>query len=66
MTKLDGQLKREISIKGQPFVVTLTAAGFKLTSKGRRNGLELAWEDLVSGDAAMASALNASLSQATH
>ena len=65
MTKLDGQLKREISIKGQPFVVTLTATGFKLTAKGRRNGLELVWADLISGDAAMATALNASLAPAS-
>ena len=29
--------------------------------KGKRNGLEIAWKDLVSGDAALATALNASL-----
>jgi len=29
--------------------------------KGRRNGLELAWTALASGDAALATALNASL-----
>lgn len=64
MTKLDRPLKREISVKGQPFVVTFDANGVKITQKGRRNGLELAWKDLVSGDAALSSALNASLDAA--
>jgi len=32
-----------------------------LTKKGRRKGIEIAWKDLVSGDAAMTTALNASL-----
>jgi hypothetical protein len=31
--------------------------------KGRRKGLELAWNDLVTGEAALATALNASLGQ---
>lgn len=65
MTRLDGQLKREISIKGKPFVITLTPEGVKLTQKGRRKGLALAWDDLVSGEAAIATALNASLAQVT-
>jgi hypothetical protein len=29
--------------------------------KGRRKGVEIAWKDLVSGEAALAAALNASL-----
>lgn len=61
MTRLDGPLKREIDIRGKAHVVTLTPEGFKLTQKGRRIGLQIAWADLVSGDAAMAAALNASL-----
>jgi hypothetical protein len=64
MTKLDRPLKREISVKGQPFVVTFDANGLKITQKGRRNGLELTWNDLVSGDAALSSALHASLDAA--
>lgn len=64
MTKLEGPLRRELSIKGLPHVITLTPDGFKLTQKGRRLGLEIAWTDLVSGDAAMAAALNASLAKA--
>jgi hypothetical protein len=36
----------------------------KLTEKGRRKGQELAWKDLVTGDAALATALNASVESA--
>jgi hypothetical protein len=61
-TKLDRLLKRELSIDGDPFIVTLMPQGFRLVRKGRRKGLEIAWEDLVSGDAALATALSASLS----
>ena len=60
-TRLEKPLKRELSVKGKPCMVTLTPLGFKLTRKGRRNGIELAWEDLVNGEAALAVSLNASL-----
>ena len=40
---------------------TLTPESLKLVPKGKRNGLELQWADLVSGDAALAAALQASL-----
>ncbi len=60
-TKLEGDLRREIDIQGVPHVVTISPRGFVLTVKGRRKGLEIAWGDLVSGDAALATALNASL-----
>jgi hypothetical protein len=60
-TKLDKPLKREISVGGQPFVVTLSPEGLKLVGKGRRKGLELTWDSLTSGEAALATALNASI-----
>jgi hypothetical protein len=60
-THLDKALKREILIKRKPYTVTLSPQGLKLTEKGRRNGIELRWADLVSGEAALAVALNASL-----
>jgi hypothetical protein len=60
-TKLDKHLKREIDIEGQPFMLTIGPEGLKLVPKGKRNGLEIAWKALVSGDAALATALNASL-----
>jgi hypothetical protein len=60
-TKLDKLLKREIDIEGKPYMLTLSPEGLKLVPKGKRNGLELSWQALVSGDAALATALNASL-----
>ncbi len=62
-TKLNKQLKREIDVDGKPFMITLSPQGLKLTEKGKRLGRELTWKDLITGDAALATALNASLSQ---
>jgi hypothetical protein len=62
-TKLDKALKREIDIDGTPYMLTIDPQGLKLVIKGRRNGHELTWKAIVSGDAAVASALNASLEQ---
>jgi hypothetical protein len=60
-TKLDRPLKREIQIAGKPYMLTITPEGLKLVPKGKRKGHELAWNALVSGEAALAVALNASL-----
>jgi hypothetical protein len=64
-TRLDGTLKREIAIGDEPYTLTLTGEGFVLARKGRRKGLEIRWLDLVSGEAALATALNASLTAPT-
>jgi hypothetical protein len=61
-TKLEADLKREVLIGQQAYTLTISPKGFVLVIKGRRRGLEISWADLVSGDAAMATALNASLS----
>ena len=37
----------------------------KLTPKGKRKGMELQWDALVNGDAALAVALNASVGRFT-
>ena len=63
-TKLATPLKREIIIKGEPYIVTITPEGLKVVPKGRRKGYELEWRALVSGEAALAVALNASLANA--
>jgi hypothetical protein len=63
MTKLEGELKRELTIEGKAYTLTLSPSGLKLTEKGRRIGQELQWKDLISGQAALAVALNASLSE---
>ena len=60
-TKLEGELKRELLIDKTPYTLTITPDKFVLALKGRRKGVEISWADLVSGDAALATALNASL-----
>jgi len=62
-TKLDKALKREVSIEGEPYMLTISPQGLKLVPKGKRKGLDLAWKTLVSGEAALATALNASLAR---
>jgi len=64
-TVLSKELKREILIKEKPYTLTLGPAGLKLTEKGHRKGIDLKWEDLVGGDAALAAALNASVQRDT-
>jgi hypothetical protein len=60
-TKLTDALKREIDIDGAPYTLTIEPDGMTLVLKGRRKGFALRWHDLVSGDAALTTALNASL-----
>src|SRR5277367_887259 len=60
-TRLDKTLKRELTLEGRTFILAVSPEGLKLTLKGKRKGQELRWGDLVSGDAALATALNASL-----
>lgn len=62
-TKLSRPMRRELQIKGRPYTLTLDLFQLKLVEKGRRKGLELNWEDLVSGDAAVTRALSASLGE---
>lgn len=61
MTPLDKPLKRELSVGGQNYTLTVDPEGLKLVEKGKRKGLELAWKDLLSGDAGLAAALQASV-----
>jgi hypothetical protein len=63
-TVLDKELKRQVTVDGVDYTVAVDPDGFRLTGKGkRRPQVELRWRDLLSGDAAMAVALNASLSK---
>ncbi len=61
MTKLDKPLRRELSIGDRAYTLVVDPTGLKLVEKGRRKGVELKWEDLVNGDAALAAALQASM-----
>ena len=61
-TVLDKTLKRQVSVDGVDYMVALDPEGIRLTQKGKRRAeVELRWRELVSGEAAMAVALNASL-----
>ncbi len=61
-TVLDKELKRRVTIDGADYTVAIDPQGIRLTGKGkRRPEVELRWLDLMSGDAALATALNASL-----
>ena len=63
-TVLDKELKRQITVDGVDYMVAVDTEGIRLTGKGkRRPEVELRWRDLLSGEAAMAVALNASLSR---
>jgi hypothetical protein len=62
-TRLDKTVRRAVAIKDREYVIAISPLGLKLTAKGKRKGLELSWDALVSGDAALAMALNASVGQ---
>lgn len=59
-TPLDKPLRREITVDDKAYTLTLDPTGLKLVEKGRRNGVELRWKDVLSGDAGLAAALQAS------
>lgn len=62
-TKLDKTIRREIEVEDRPYTLTIDPDGLKLVEKGHRKGHELRWIDLVTGDAALAAALSASLAR---
>lgn len=61
MTTLDKPLRRELLVGDRTYTLTIDPDGLKLVLKGKRKGLTLSWADIVSGDAALAAALQASL-----
>lgn len=63
-TKLEKALKRELNINGEAYMLTIAPEGLKIVVKGKRNGVELAWKDVISGQAALTAGLNASLDDA--
>lgn len=60
-TKLDGKLKREIAVDGKKYTLTISPTCLHLAPKGKRKGYELAWQSLITGQAALVTALNESL-----
>ena len=63
-TRLAGPLKREIAIGRDRYTLLIDPDGLNLACKGRRKGFALLWKELISGQAALAIALNASLAKA--
>ncbi len=45
--RLDKTLRREIVLDGEPYTVTISPRGVKLTAKGFRKGAELSWRALL-------------------
>jgi hypothetical protein len=60
-TRLEKALKRELEIDGKPYTVTISPDGVKVVEKGKRNGQELSWRSIVSGDAKLAEDLTLSV-----
>ena len=60
-TKLEKALKRELDIDGKPYTITISPEGVKVVEKGKRNGQELSWRSIVSGDAKLAEDLTLSV-----
>jgi hypothetical protein len=59
--KLDKTIKRELEIDGKTYTIAIGPDGLKVTEKGRRNGPELSWRTIISGDASLTSNLNQSI-----
>ena len=60
-TKLDKALKREIEVNSVTYTVTFSPAGVKVVEKGKRNGPEYSWDQLVGGGATLAQNLQDSI-----
>jgi hypothetical protein len=65
-TKLQQPFKRELDVNGEKYTLTVSPEGFRLVVKGKRKGVELTWSSIVGGDAALATALNATLGSRPH
>ena len=52
-TKLDKAIKRELVLGDKTYTITIAPDGVKVVEKGKRNGKELSWSTIVSGDATL-------------
>jgi len=43
-TKLEKTIRREIEIDGEPYTITISPEGFRLTKKRFRSGVALSWK----------------------
>lgn len=60
MTPLDKPIKRGLTFGGKTYTLVIDPDGMKLAEKGHQRGVELRWKDVLSGDAGLAAALQAS------
>jgi hypothetical protein len=59
--KLDKTIKRELELDGKLYTIAMGPEGIKVTEKGRRNGPEVSWRSIITGEAALTEGLKASL-----
>ena len=59
--KLEKTIKRELELDGKLYTVAIGPEGVKVTEKGRRNGPELSWRSIISGDATLNESLRSSV-----
>lgn len=59
--KLDKTIKRELEIDGKTYTIAIGPEGIKVTEKGRRNGPEVSWKSIISGETSLNSSLNQSV-----
>ena len=52
-TKLDKAIKRELVHGDKTYTITIAPDGLKVVEKGKRNGKELSWASIISGDVAL-------------
>ncbi len=62
-TPLDKTLKRGLTINEQAYVAAISPSGVKLTLKGRRNGVEMSWVELLNSRTASKGATSDSADQ---
>jgi hypothetical protein len=60
-TKLDKAIKRELVHGDKTYTITIAPEGVKVVEKGKRNGRELSWAAIISGDAALSEDLRISV-----
>lgn len=49
VTKLQKEIRREVEIDGEPFTVTISPTGVRITRKRFRSGRALSWRALWQG-----------------
>ena len=60
-TKLDKAIKRELVQGDKTYTVTIAPEGIKVVEKGKRNGREISWMSIISGDAMLNEGLKLSV-----